>query len=282
MLSRNARLIVSAFVFSLMVLLVAAPLPAAAQDATPGPTSEAPREPVCLEFQDSPDDVRIGYYMGQGTALLSTNEFYRAVFSFTCVIEEIDDTYIPAYVSRAAVFSLQQEYIQALADHERILELDSRSLAGYNNRGIIYMALGDYDEALADFNRVLDLDPQSRIGLYNRAIVQAVRGEYTAAIADLERIIEISGIDQAYNALIDPEIEDPEEYDFNAVQSYALLGVIYSAYALDNYQRYLTFYRGSGDYRIGSAARSLEARFAFELRLDDTSWLLRADFDTED
>lgn len=275
--------IITIIVFAFLVAV----LPAAAQESTPEPTPapeatpEPPREPICLEFRGSPDDVRIGYYMGEGAAYASTGELSRALFSFTCVITEIDERYIPAYISRAGLLARQRDFEAALADYTRILELDGDSIAAFNNRGIIYMARGEYDEALTDFNRALQLDGEFLIGLNNRAVLYAVRGDYPAAIADLERAIEITGIDDVYAALLNPEIEDPEEYNPGDARPYALLGVIYSNFALDNYRRYLTL-DPRGDFRIQSAAGALESRFTFELRLDDGSWLLEARFEEEE
>ena len=49
--------------------------------------------------------------------------------------------------------------------------------------------------------------------------------------------------------------------------------------ALQNYEDYITLTRSGADSRITSAAGMLESQFTFELRLDDGSWLLQANYD---
>ncbi|MDX1993873.1 MAG: tetratricopeptide repeat protein [bacterium] len=271
-------------IVSLFSLVLLAALPAAAQESTPeAPSPEATpepeREPICLEFTDSPVDVRTSYYMGEGAAYFSTGDYSRAIFAFTCVIEEIDEDYTPAYINRAITQVRVRNLEAALADYDRVLELEPQNIAAVNNRGIVRMARGEYDEALADFNRTLELEDNYILGLNNRAVLYAVRGEYENAIADAERLIEATGIDEVYDALLDPEVEDITEYDRRAARGYALLGIIYSYYSLDNYRRYLTLAGGSTDGRIQAAAGALESRFTFEIRLDDGSWLLEASFE---
>ena len=119
------------------------------------------------------------------------------------------------------------------------------------------------------------------LGYTNRAVVYALEGEYELAITDLEQAIELSDLEAVIADVTDPErpADQPwPEYDRDSAQAYALLGIIYSAQALDNYHKYLLLTGSEGDFRIQSAAGSLESRFTFELRLDDGTWLLAADF----
>jgi tetratricopeptide (TPR) repeat protein len=197
------------------------------------------------------------------------------------VVDQIDPSYIPGWLSRAIVFAEQRNYDLAIEDYTSAIELDSGLLPAFNNRGIVYTAQARYDEALADFNRVLELDGSSILGLTNRAVVYALQGEFELAIADLELAIAESDIESVITELNDPNraSDAPRpEYDPDDAQAYALLGIIYSGRALDNYRNYLLLTGSSGDFRIQSAAGALESRFTFELRLDDGTWLLAADF----
>ena len=259
--------------FLLLAILTICALPALAQEATPPPLE-------CTAFEDSPNEVRVSYYMGEGAAFFSSSQLSSAVTSFSCAIQ-VDAAYVPAYLSRAIVYTQQRDYENALDDYGTALERDNDLLAAYNNRGIVYTALLDYDAALADFNRVLQIDGNNINGYTNRGVIYALRREYEQAIADLEQAIELSGIDEVVADLRDPERQPGEpapEYDMQHARPYALLGIVYSAQALDQYRDYLLLTGGSGDQRIQSAAGSLESRFNFELRLDDGTWLLAADF----
>jgi tetratricopeptide (TPR) repeat protein len=157
-------------------------------------------------------------------------------------------------------------------------------LGAYNNRGIVYVATLDYDRAERDFDQVLELDPESILGLNNRAVLHAVRGDFDSAINLLQKALDISGIEGVYDQLTDPEHPSnatPIPYDRLDARAYALIGVVYSARALDNYNKYLYLMGGSGDARIQNAAGALQSQFTFDLRLDDGTWLLVANFTPE-
>lgn len=263
------------FIFILITMLSVIPA-VVAQEPTPIPL-------ICDDFTDSPDDARISYYMGEGAGFFSAGYYDRAIESYSCVIEQIDQGFTGAYMQRAVAYTARQDYEPALADYTRAIELDGNLLAAYNNRGIVYAARQEYEEALADFNAALERDANYIPSLNNRAVIAAIQGDYPSAIADLQQAIDVSGIDDIYAELSDPDRSPTAEFpEFNPehAQSYALLGIIYSAQALDNYRAYLLLRGGSGDQRVQSAAGALESRFSFELRLDDGTWLLSADLTT--
>jgi len=231
----------------------------------------------CTSFPDSPTGERVVYYMGEGAGFLAGRQFGSAVRSYTCAIQ-LDGDFIGAYNQRAVAYTLQQNYEAAIADYDTVLAIDSSSRAALNNRGIAYAALRDYDLALADFNIVIDLDETYVNSYLNRGVIRAIEGDYEGAIADVEQAIELSGIDAVVATLKDPNRESTPNYDRDDAQMYAVLGIIYSSFALENYNDYLLLHGGGGDQRIQSAAGSLQSRFEFDLRLDDGTWLLRADF----
>lgn len=260
------------FVLCMMIgLMLVTPMLALAQDD----------ELVCDVFVGESDDIRTSYYMGEGAAFYNSGQLSRATDSFSCIIEQIDPNYVQAFVSRAAVYAARGDYDEALADLNSAIQLDGDLAGAYNNRGIIYAAMGDYELAQSDFNEALDLDSDFTIAYSNRGVIRALQGDFEGAISDMETAISQSGIDVAYADIIRPDRrgDDPfPVYDRVDAQPYALLGIIYSAFALDNYQAYLTLTGAEGDRRIQSAAGALESRFNFELRLDDGTWLLAADF----
>jgi tetratricopeptide (TPR) repeat protein len=251
--------------------------------AAPVLAQEEPQEPelICEAFTDSPADERVSYYMGEGAAYFSSGQLGEATHSFSCIVEQIDTSYVPGFLSRAIVYTQRRDYDLAIEDYSAAIGLDSNLLAAYNNRGIVQAAKAEYHLALEDFNEVINLDGDSVLGYTNRAVVYALQRDYDLAIADLERAIELSDLEVVIADIIDPErpADQPwPEYDRDNAQAYALLGIVYSAQALDNYHKYLLLTGTDGDFRIQSAAGSLESRFTFELRLDDGTWLLAADF----
>lgn len=263
----------------LLVVVIFGVVPAFAQNATP---TEVP--PICTEFIGQPDNVRTSYYMGEGQGFFAAGQFSRAINSYTCITYEIDSNYVPAYMGRAAVWAQRRDFPRALEDYNRALQLQPNLLAAHNNRGVVYTSTGEYALALTDFNNALDLDGDSLIALNNRAIVYALQRNYEASIEDLETAVAVAGTDSIIAQLRDPDRATdlpPVDYSQSAAQPYALLGIIYSAYALENYQNYLLLTGSSGDFRVQGAAGALESRFTFDLRLDDGTWLLLADFSPE-
>lgn len=262
------------FVLGVVGVLVGSPLSVTAQ--TPPPS--------CPAFTDLPAAERVLYYMGEGAGLVSARQYGGALTSYSCVID-IDPDYAPAYGLRGLVYALRQEYEAALADYTAALNADSDYLAALNNRGVIHAALRDYDAALADFAAVLAAEPDDVFAYANRGTIRALQGDYPTAIADLEQAITLSGIEAVVAELTrtdrTPGTPLPV-YEPAHAQMYAVLGIIYSGYALDNYRTYLLLRGGSADARVQSAAGSLESRFNFELRLDDGTWLLLADLDPAD
>lgn len=238
-------------------------------------------EPVCFAFSGSAADIRTSYYMGEGNAFFATQQYSSALFSFTCIIEEVDADYLPAYTSRAIVYTATRDYEAALADYTTALEKDADLWQAQNNRGIVYAARGEYEEALADFDAVLNADGTNVLALNNRGVIKALSGEYDAAIADFEAAIAASDIAEVVTELTRedrPANAERPEYNPQHAQSYALLGIVYSAQALDNYNTYLLLRPDNADRRVQAAAGALESRFTFELRLDDGTWLLTAAF----
>lgn len=273
----NTRYILLALLAALLLIVPVA----LAQEATP--TAED-NLPDCPAFEGEPADVRISYYMGEGAAYVRTGQLGSANFSYTCIIETIDNTYIPAYIGRAAIYTRNRDYERAIEDLTRIIELDSSSKAAYNNRGIIHALQGEdtHPDAIADFEAAIDIDANYVPALNNRAIMHIIADEYDAAIAIYEDVLANSNVDTALTIIEDPENESElPEFSSGEAQAYAMLGLIRSAQALDNYDRYLTVTRGAADGRIQSAAGALESRFTFELRVDDGSYFIVADFDEE-
>ncbi|MBI5670502.1 MAG: tetratricopeptide repeat protein [Chloroflexi bacterium] len=265
----------------LVVMLLTLAVPVLAQEQ-PAPTEEPP--PNCPAFENQSDEVRTSYYMGEGLAYLNANQLSAAELSFTCIIRVIDPNYLTAYMSRALVYARYRNYERAIKDYSRALELDENLLAAYNNRGVVYAALQDYDKAAADFDKVLQLNPDYIPGYNNRSIIYAIQRDYDAAISLLQDAISRSGIDDVLAQYRDPNRSPnaaPIEFEAVNARAYALLGIIYSARSLDNFQNYLYLSGQAGTYpdeRIQSAAGALESRFTFEMRLDDGTWMLTADF----
>ena len=276
----NQRVISLIFALCLMGLVV--PFQLAAQEEEP------PRD--CPAFPGADMPVRRGYYMGEAAARFAAMDYAGAIYSYSCIIEQIDAAYIHAYLNRAVAHTLRRSYDLAIEDYTAAIGIDATSLSAYNNRGVVHAARREYEEALADFNATLSLDASYVPGYINRGVLYAIQEEYDLAVADFQYAIDLADLDQILalmNTPDDPATTTVDESDvtipdYNAdyAIAYALLGTIEMYRAWDNYQNYRQLNPG-GDYRIQDAAGSLESRFTFELRFDDGTWFLMADISTD-
>ena len=276
---QNRTTLTRAVTAALMVLCA---LPALAQDATPTATPEP--LPNCPAFTDQPNNVRTGYYMGEGIANLNANRLDEAELSFTCIIRITDPNYVQAYLARAVVFEDMRKFDKALDDYNSALQHNPGSIVGRNNRGIVLTIIGDYDTAGADFDRVLQTNSKYLPAINNRSIIYALKGDYDLAVALIDKGITASGVTDLLAQARDPKRPSnakPLDVDANAMQLYALKGILESSHALDSFHAYADLASVSthfADDRIISAAGSLESRLTFDLRLDDGTWMIRSDF----
>ncbi|MDZ4767926.1 MAG: hypothetical protein SGJ24_02270 [Chloroflexota bacterium] len=236
---------------------------------------------VCDAFTDRADTDRISYYMGEGIANYYAGLYERAEDSFSCIVEQIDDDYAPGYTARGQVYMAQRDYVEASEDYGSAINLDGNLFGAYNNRGIARASRGLNDEALEDFAAAIAAASDYRPARINRAVLNATLENYESAIADLEQAITESGIDDVLTELERPDrpSDAPRPgYEPIDAQAYAILGIVYSNYALENFESYITLMRGDADQRVQSAAGSLQSRANFDLRLDDGSYYLLTDF----
>lgn len=257
---------------TLLALLLLVPVVLLAQDT--------PEPPECPAFEGEPAEVRIGYYMGEGIAYSRTGQNAAAERAYTCIIEVVDPSYLPAYVGRVDIYTRDRQDERAIADLTTVIDLNATpftTTAAYNNRGIIYVLQAEYELAVADFDAALSITPDFVPALNNRALIHVINAEYDEAIAIFETILANSNVDAALAIIRDPDNESElPDYTVAETQAYAMLGLVRSAQALANYDNYLVAAQGRSDNRIESAAGALESRFTFELRVDDGSYFLRS------
>ena len=237
------------------------------------------QDDICTSFSSGSDNERTSYYMGEGAAFMRSGNYSSAIRSYTCIIDEIDEGYTDAYYNRAAAYTARREFDLALEDYTAVIARDSNYFEAYNNRGVVHAAQANYDLALDDFSSALSIESDYINAIINRGVVSTIMDDFESAESDFLTVIDIAGLEALIADLQDPE-RDPEapipDYNRDAVQAYALIGIIHSQRALEAYDDYLYLARGNVDSRIQSAAGALESRFEFELRFDDGSWFLLA------
>lgn len=241
----------------------------------------------CPAFEDSAPDVRVGFYMGEGLAYENTGQLSSAIYSYSCLIQQVDDSYIPAYIQRALIHTSRRSFDLAIEDYTTLLELDSNLVGAINNRGLVYMARQEFEEALADFELAIDTDASYIPAYINRGVYYATQEQYDLALADFQTVVDLAGL-QAVIDWLEAPTEDDEgnpidkgeipDYERDYVRVYAMMGMIDQIEALDDYATYLRIAGGTADRRIESNAGDIRSRFQFDLRFDDGSWVIFDDF----
>jgi len=117
---------------------------------------------------------------------------------------ELNPDYVDAYYLRGLAHALEEEYDEAIADFERVMNQDPHhtdievALAGaYAGRGAEYALQGDFDEAITDLERAIELgadsdDVQSGLSFayLKRGLDNFDEGDEDEAVADFDRAIE--------------------------------------------------------------------------------------------
>ena len=271
------------FLIALLALLMMGVVAVIAQDT---PVEEEEELLDCPAFEDSPTDVRIGYYMGEGEAYENSGQLSSAIFSYSCLIQQVDETYVQAYINRALLHTSRRSFDLAIEDYTTILDLESDNVAAINNRGLMFMARQEMEEALADFDRAIETDPEYIPAYVNRGVYYASEENFDLALDDFQSVIDLADL-QAVVDWIEAPSQDEDgnsidkgerpEYDATYARVYAMMGILDAMDALDDWDTYFRLV-GGGDRRIQSASGSFESQLQFDLRFDDGTWVIFDDF----
>lgn len=93
----------------------------------------------------------------------------------------------------SAHFKLEQ-FTEALADFNHVLELDPRNFNAYNFRGLVNFRLGYYIDAVTDYTTAIDLDPTSPLPYYNRGMSLIKLNENQKACSDFRKACQMGYI----------------------------------------------------------------------------------------
>lgn len=200
----------------LLFLCLMCGIPTLAQDTgTPEETPE-PEAPERCEIAFEPEDIDLAYYVGVGDVGFEQGNYSSAINAYSCALI-LDEQYIPALNARGYAYFVQGNDESALSDFNRVIELDEANVLAYTNRGVVYTRQGRFGLAFSDFDLALAFAPDLAVAYNNRAVVHAIEGNYDLAIADVQQAIAFA-----------PEFAQP----------HATLGMIYSAMAVQSYERY--------------------------------------------
>lgn len=187
----------------MIVIVLLAALPAAAQEATPVP-------PV----------VAVPEVFERGVALFDAGEYERAILQFNlfllfnptsgnayyasalsnlnlddadAALQDLDlalsieplpdDLTVDLYRVRASLHGQQQRLDEAISDYSAALDL-APDAETFFRRAMVYAAQDAFPDALADFDSALALDAENPVLYVYRALVSSVAGDMAQAAAD--------------------------------------------------------------------------------------------------
>lgn len=239
--------------------------------------------PLCTAFTNEPQESRVAYYIGEGSAYLNNRQLVMAKNSFACIVQVIDPNYAPAWLGRARTNIQLGQYDRAQIDLNRAIQLNANYTVAHNDHGYLMMLLGEYESAEASFERALQANPNYVTATNNLAIAYVLQEKHEDAITLLEAAIDDSSIDGVLAQLRSPnyDTETPILFRHLDARLYALLGIVHQHQALQQFRNYTDLFNITGqlgDDRVYLISGGLDSSFNFEMRLDDGAWLLLSDY----
>jgi len=130
-----------------------------------------------------------------GLKYFDEKEYLHALQLFDEAIQA-DENYAMAYLKRAQVHLIKDDYESAYYDLNRFLEFDTLVSLGYIQRAVIRYRVTDYYGALGDCNKAIEADPNSVEALQLRSRILMQFGNNPGAYDDLSQAISLNGKDQ--------------------------------------------------------------------------------------
>jgi len=135
-------------------------------------------------------NATVGYFY-LGNSYRNLDQFADALAAYDSVIE-IESRNSRAYYNRGVTHFDMRNYEDALADFDQAIELDPRYVNALNNRAITHRRLDDAESALDDYDAALRIDDSYPLLHHNRAVLLQALDQYDEALAGYTRAIELN------------------------------------------------------------------------------------------
>jgi tetratricopeptide (TPR) repeat protein len=133
-------------------------------------------------------------YLYRGNIYLSQNQYAQALADYDMVVQ-LDPQINDVYWNRAIAAFYVQDYQKSLDDFTKITELDPSSKEAFFNVGVSHENLGNYEGGIAGYSNAIQIDPQYKEAYLYRGLAYSNHGEYKLAIKDFSTAAQI---DAAY------------------------------------------------------------------------------------
>ncbi|KAJ2489071.1 Small glutamine-rich tetratricopeptide repeat-containing protein 2 [Coemansia sp. RSA 2050] len=107
------------------------------------------------------DRKRADALKAKGNALVVARDYAGAIDAYTSAIALVGDCAV-YFGNRAAAYSQNGDYQEAVDDAKHALDIDPGYTKGYSRLGLAYFGMGSYEDAIAAYEKGLELDPTSQ------------------------------------------------------------------------------------------------------------------------
>lgn len=105
-----------------------------------------------------------------------------------------DDSYKPAYLTRAMIYHKKVDYPNAINDLSKVIVLYPEADDIYDiylKRGELYYEFNQHMNAINDYSKVIKADPDNGMAYYKRARANESITKYDAAVKDYEKLLNL-------------------------------------------------------------------------------------------
>lgn len=119
------------------------------------------------------------------------DEYDEALARYDRVIELLPES-AEAHNNRAIILNKMKRHAEALVSFGKAIALTPRHAELYNNRGVALQDIGRLEDALADYDKAIELKPAYANAHTNRGAILATLGRYYSALASCNQAIELT------------------------------------------------------------------------------------------
>lgn len=134
-------------------------------------------------------------FNNMGSLKIILGDYEGAIQDYS-VATTLDSLFAIAYNNRGAANFYLGNLPDAIADFDRSLDIQNNYLPALNNKASSLVKKDEYTEAIALFNDIIQATPQNGITYLNRGLTRELTGDLNGACADWQQALDL-GVTQA-------------------------------------------------------------------------------------
>jgi tetratricopeptide (TPR) repeat protein len=141
------------------------------------------------DAQVSPEAAKLAR---EGFEAAKAKDWDKAVEAYRKAVrldQKIGPNLSAALQQRAAAYTSQKKFDQALSDFNEALKLTPNDVNLREHRAYVEMQLKDYDKALADYNEIIKEKPDETRYYLTRSYIYEMKGDVARGLADCAKVL---------------------------------------------------------------------------------------------